>query len=408
MNFQQWHIWVITLVSFVLWMAGFLPFWTALAVFATIYVFGLIYEQLPERIRLFAVSVFVVFLVVYFVIPQASVWFRSRNPILSETGDRRAADAELKASEWQDPTALRARLGIAAYCRRLENMQGDWMTARLADLLRSVEQRDPLQATTPPVPNAKLEKNIMSWQKVIEKHRDECAAYVLQLQSKTPKVSTKSSDWDWSGWKAWVPENWRKSVQDWFVNDYRLTLWAFVTAMILALLLAIWYGNIKIASNLAALIVFAVILDWFLFAGGAKRVENAMKKRFPLHAQADVYTGPTYVPPTKPQPIFLADGTIQMPPDAEFPLGAGVEKKFHFQSLGVVFLRGSYNYVCDPVCTERDGTVSREVYQDVANWERWFGDKPCWTDSSSFSPIVRAKTATTVRARTPNDPACGK
>jgi len=109
---------------------------------------------------------------------------------------------------------------------------------------------------------------------------------------------------------------------------------------------------------------------------------------------------------TTPQPIILPDGSIHLPPDTGFILEPGSERKFMFGPLGVVFLRGRYTYLCDPVCTERDGSVSKEVLQDVASWSARFGDNPCWTDTNSFYPVIRAETSVHLKARSPNDPAC--
>ena len=149
--------------------------WAGIGMLGFIVILALL--QFLPVFRRFATAVFVLWILLSFGSPMLALAIRADWPILGQTLTRRAIDAELKTAEWFDPVALRARIGLARYCEKVDHLQSEWLNRQLETLLQPMVSAS---HPTVPLPSAAREQQLYGALKVIEQHRQECRGLILQ------------------------------------------------------------------------------------------------------------------------------------------------------------------------------------------------------------------------------------
>jgi hypothetical protein len=225
----------------ILRIAGFIGnFWAGLGIVALL-AFLVLLQMFPTTLQRWIAIAFIGWVVIFLTVPALWNAFLAPRPLLREALERRGVANDLQASELADPVALRARLGIAKYCRMLEELRGKEVSQALQRML-DVQKRslygDSARATL-----GLAAKTLRQ----IEKDREECKRLILPAVPQ-PKVTIT---------RIQIPE---LSQTEWlWVAGIGFGLLIILGAFIPALRGAIW--------SLAVLIAILVAIGWILGDG---------------------------------------------------------------------------------------------------------------------------------------------
>ncbi len=231
----QW-LWAAIPAILILWIAEFIgSFWTGLGVVALL-AFLYVLEAFPVSVRRYIAIGFTIW-VVY--LGLSAVWnaFLATRPLIRDALEKRNVAIDLETSEFLDPMALSAKLGIADYCRELEDIRGKRLDAVLRERLESA-RREPFGTTTDAT------KVVMeTYLNEIEADRKQCKELLSRTLSDTD-LSSQS--------QLFSSEKW---------------LWALgIAGMILLVVLAFrarWFWSF------AFLVAVLLAIGWYLTSGQA-------------------------------------------------------------------------------------------------------------------------------------------
>lgn len=246
-------------------------FWIVLGLAALIGAMALI-QKLPAY-RKFATALFLAVVFFFFLYPRFAAWFGGSWPLTSAALQQRQQYADNVSAELTDIEAQRAKIGLLAFCRRIDILQSGWVNRQLAELQRPLEPPPPpvfwrrwLGAETPSAPSPFLDKDVRGVVQrladlipVIAQYREECRRAALPAESGA-KLSEQLKGW---------PER----IADWFTANPRLVFWVVVAQLLAALVVAAVMGQVRVwpaAKTGAILVLAALIANWLIWGGGWK------------------------------------------------------------------------------------------------------------------------------------------
>ncbi|RJQ37806.1 hypothetical protein C4552_00210 [Candidatus Parcubacteria bacterium] len=144
-TFTWRQIWVTGLLaiiaSFTMWKGGLTTaFWTTLGIFGLAVLMGLagMVGGVGGRIAAIALMIWAIMSVVY---PAVGAAFRAEWPMLSWALHNSKAIKDMELADWVNPSASRARLGLADHCNKMEDLRGEYVENVLLERYNETRRR---------------------------------------------------------------------------------------------------------------------------------------------------------------------------------------------------------------------------------------------------------------------------
>lgn len=219
----------------ILRIAGFIgDFWTGLGVVALL-AFLAVLEMFPVAVRRYIAVFFAGWVILFLGLPAVWNALLVSFPYTRDALERGGRANDLQASEFIDPVALKAKIGISRYCRELEDVRSEQLNQLLHQHLE-LQRNPPHGPYGVSVEGTKVMMETLLRQ--IEKDREECRRLLLGFESPGAGAMTQSQ------WLQPVKWLWLLGITGAILLGILLfrqkRVWAF--ALLLAALLAVgWY-----------------------------------------------------------------------------------------------------------------------------------------------------------------------
>lgn len=225
----------------ILRIAGFIgDFWTGLGVVALL-AFLAVLEMFPVAIRRYIAVFFAGWVILFLGLPAVWNALLATRPFTREALEKRGVATDLQLSEFADPVALRAKLGIVRYCRELENIRGEQLNRLLQQSLE-LQRQAPYGPYGTSVEGTQLMMGALLRQ--IQKDREECRRLI---STSSPSVDSQGGP---------LGEVW--SVK-----------WLWILGIVGAILLAVLAFRARRFWSFAFLIAILLAIGWYLSDGRA-------------------------------------------------------------------------------------------------------------------------------------------
>ncbi|MBI4385659.1 hypothetical protein HY573_02415 [Candidatus Parcubacteria bacterium] len=182
-------------VILILRIAGFIGnVWTGFGVVALLAFLALL-ERFPTMLQKWIAIFFTGWVIIFIGAPAVWNGFLSTRPLTREALMRRHIANDLVQSELADPAALKAKIGLKAYCRRIETLREMWWLQEAANIPIVTNPQTGL-----PTPDPARQQRLYNAIRIIEGDRDYCRQVLLPSLPKVPQRPPQANFTTW----VWV------------------------------------------------------------------------------------------------------------------------------------------------------------------------------------------------------------
>lgn len=272
-------------VALLMWAAGWIPnFSMGVGVFASL----ILIEVLPEWRKL--TTAVVVGIVLCLIVPPTWEAAMRRYPRLQQALDQRTVWSDIQLAEQARVHGLDELTSFRRWCDRIERHNGT-ITAQDYETLYQLHTSGKIPRRTVEA----LDKNLRG--KIVDhrKWQEECANFLL-----APTGSKMSAP-------VGAPKDFRERIVSWFTDSPRRTLWAVAVLMLVATAITAVAGKsdklgiLNGAKAITALVIVALLVDWFMWGGGTSATKSFWGEHHPTVSQV-----------TQPHPGYIYRHEVEL------------------------------------------------------------------------------------------------